>query len=159
MSTGTIRSLVLRLTALVALVQAIGHGALFLTARPASGSAADRVISAMRSESFDYGLLGFRTYWDMYFGYGIITIVLALGLAALIWVAAGIGNLRQQRQLVAVIGAIVAAHAVVVFKYFFLLPFVFDLVVLVGLCLFLLLAFFARDEREIRSSSRGEVRS
>ena len=48
----------------------------------------------MRSESFDYGLLGFRTYWDMYFGYGIITIVLAVGLAALIWVAGGIGNLR-----------------------------------------------------------------
>jgi hypothetical protein len=137
---------VLRVTALVALIQGIAHGVLFVTARPATSSAAHRVILAMRSERFDYGALGFRTYWDMYFGYGIIAVVLAVGLAAQIWIAAGIGNLRRQRQLVGVIVAMVAAHAAVIFKYFFLLPFVFDVAVLAGLCLFLIFSSSWRHE-------------
>jgi chromate transport protein ChrA len=83
----------------------------------------------MRADSFDYGMLGQRTYWDFYFGYGLIAVVLAVLITAVIAIATSDRN--TQMRLSACALTTVLAHAAIIARYFFVLPLAFDLVVAV----------------------------
>ena len=131
----------LRTTAVIAGIQGIGHAALFLSARPTHGPAEVAIISAMRSQSFNFGGFGPHSYWDMYFGYGLLAVVFALFIAAILWILADFrSETHCVRRGVVVVGLTVAAHAIIVVRYFFLVPFVFDVAVIAGLVITLLLS-------------------
>ena len=122
--------LLLVVASVLAGVQALAHAALFITAKPEANQRAARVVAAMRAEHFDYGALGLRTFWDFYFGYGLIAVVLAVFISAVIAIAAASSDAKTQRRLIACTAIVVAAHALVITAYFFVLPLAFDLLVL-----------------------------
>src|SRR3989442_1514901 len=63
-------STLLRVTAVVALLQFFGHAALFVRAQPTHGDAEVTVVAAMKAHRFNFGG-SMRSYWDMYYGYGL----------------------------------------------------------------------------------------
>jgi hypothetical protein len=127
--------LLLRIVAVIAFVQFIGHGSLFILARPKHGAREEKVVAAMKGERFKFALAP-RSYWDMYFGYGLEAATVCLVEALLFWQLAGIagrdpGVIRPIALLFA--GANVA-HIVMLVRYFALpLPMVFDGLIAAGL--------------------------
>jgi hypothetical protein len=125
--------LALRLTAAVALIQGLGHAAIFLNARPRHGAAEVAVIEAMHAQSFDFGGFAPHSYWDLYYGYGLLAVVFALFVALVLWLTSGLAEQpRQVRRFAGCIGVVVAVHAAIIARYFFRLPLEFDLVVIAG---------------------------
>jgi hypothetical protein len=123
-------STILRIASLLAFVQAILHGGLFLTAHPTHGPDEIAVVSAMKNHAFLFG--GFsRSYWDMYFGYGLLAALVVLFEAMLFWLLAGLARDDPVR-LRPVIGLFILynlAHAALLAKYFFALPIAADALV------------------------------
>src|SRR5437868_11909012 len=78
----------LRIVSVIALLQSIGHGTMFVRARPTHGADEVAVVDAMRSHAFTFGWAP-RTYWDMYFGYGLEAAFICLVEAVLFWMLAG----------------------------------------------------------------------
>jgi hypothetical protein len=133
----TSTTLLLRLIAVVAFVQFVGHGALFVRARPTHGPEEVAVVDAMRSHAFRFASAP-RTYWDMYFGYGIEAAVICLVEAILFWLLAGAvsGNSSLIRSIAALFAAANIAHLFMLARYFaFPVPMVFDGVIAAGLVL------------------------
>ena len=134
--------LLLRIVSLVALLQFIGHGTMFVRARPNHGPEEVAVVNAMRSHAFTFAVAP-RTYWDMYFGYGLEAAFVCLVEAALFWlVAATAAENRAVVQSVAGLFAIAnVAHVIMLVRYFaFPVPMVFDALIAVGLVAAALLA-------------------
>jgi hypothetical protein len=119
--------LILRVAASVATLQAAAHVTLFLRSQPRPGSAAWPLVQAMRMQTAP----GHTTYWGMYFGYGLLSALTAFFIAALIWLAASFdgGSRRFARWLVALTLVALAIHAALITRYFFILPLVFDVIV------------------------------
>src|SRR5713101_4773791 len=128
-------STLLRVTAVVALLQFFGHGALFVRAKPTHGDAEVTVVSAMKAHRFNFGG-SMRSYWQMYFGYGLEAAFVCLVEAVLFWQLAAIG-VRDATLIrpVAVLFAVAnGAHFVMLAHYFaFPLPMAFDAIIAVGL--------------------------
>jgi|KBSSwiStaDraftv2_1062776.scaffolds.fasta_scaffold00255_19 hypothetical protein len=136
----------LRLTAAVALIQGLGHAALFMSARPRHGPGEVAVIKAMRSQSFDFGGFAPHSYWDMYFGYGLLAVMFALFIAVILWLASGLSDQPGQvRRFAAVVGIAVGVHALIIGRYFFRLPLEFDLAVVAGVVISLVLTSRVSD--------------
>lgn len=134
----------LRVTAAVAAIQGVGHAALFLTARPKHGPSEVAVIEAMRAQSFNFGGFEPHSYWDMYFGYGLLAVVFALFISAIIWLISDLASEpRRVRRIAAVIGFAVTVHAIIIARYFFMLPLAFDVLVIAGLAVSVLLSLRA----------------
>lgn len=143
---GTVRvRWALRLTAAVALIQGVGHAALFMSGGPRHGPEEVAVIDAMRARTFNFGGFEPHSYWDMYYGYGLLAVVFALFIAAVLWLASALADQPQQvRRFGYTVAAAVAVHAVIICRYFFKLPLEFDLAVLAGIAVSLVLSFRAR---------------
>jgi hypothetical protein len=124
----------LRAAATVALLQWAAHTTLFLRAKPRHGSEEVAVVNAMKSHFFAFGGAT-RSYWDLYFGYGLIAAVIVLVEAALFWQLAGAatGARRIVRSIAVVFLGFNVVHALLAAKYFFVTPIVPD--VLIALCL------------------------
>ncbi len=128
-------TLLLRVVSAVALLQFIGHGTLFVRARPTHGADEVAVVHAMRSHAFRFGLAP-RTYWDMYFGYGLEAAFVCLVEAVLFWLLAGAttGNGALIGAIAGLFAAANALHIVMLVRYFaFPLPAVFDALIAAGL--------------------------
>jgi hypothetical protein len=119
--------LILRVAASVATLQAAAHLPLFLRSQPKPGSAAWPLAQAMRMQPAP----GHTTYWGMYFGYGLLAALTAFFIAALIWLAASfdVGSRRLAQRLVVLVLLAVLVHSVLIARYFFVLPLLFDIVV------------------------------
>ena len=119
--------LILRVAASVATLQAAAHAVLFLRSPPKPGSPAWPLLEAMRAQTAP----GHTTYWDMYFGYGLLAALTAFFIAALIWIAAGFdaGSRGLAGRLLGVTLIAVMIHAVLIARYFFILPLLFDIIV------------------------------
>jgi hypothetical protein len=142
--------LALRLTAVVALLQGLGHAALFVRAQPRHGAAEVAVIGAMRSQSFDFGGFAPHSYWDLYFGYGLLAVVFALFIAAALWLTSGLAEQPQQvRRFTGCIVVAASIHAAIIARYFFKLPLEFDLGIIGGAGISLLL-----NRRSARSAEQ-----
>src|SRR5258708_6855254 len=128
-------NLLLRSVSLVAFLQFVGHGMLFVRARPTHGPAEVAVVEAMRSQAFTFAAAP-RTYWDMYFGYGLEAAGVCLVEAVLFWLLA-CGALRDPAivRSVAVLFAVAnIAHLAMLARYFaFPAPMVFDGIIAAGL--------------------------
>ncbi|HLZ17866.1 MAG TPA: hypothetical protein VKQ08_12530 [Cyclobacteriaceae bacterium] len=127
------------MAAVTATVQYLCHALLFLTATP-HRQEETRLIEAMKA--YHRGTSGFdHSYWDFYFGYGLLAILYGTVEVALLFVLAALAksNSFRLRPSIAVFIAANMLHAVLILNYFFLLPATFDLVV----SLLLVAAFFA----------------
>jgi hypothetical protein len=91
-------------------------------------------VSAMRSTHFY--IMGFsRTYWDFYVGFGLFVSVLVLLAVVLAWQLGGLPPeaLARMRGTAWTFAFCFAALAVLSWKYFFIIPIVFSIVI--TLCL------------------------
>jgi hypothetical protein len=115
-------SLLLRIAAVVTFLYLAGHTA-GIPWTPAVGPKEIPVLEAMKGHSFDAE--GFkRTYWDFYFGFGVIISGFLLVQAVVLW---QLGSLAKTdalriRPIVASFFVAFIVNAVLAWKYFFAVP-------------------------------------
>ena len=127
--------LLLRIVAVMALLQFVGHGMLFVRARPTHGPEEVSLVEAMQSRAFKFAVAP-RTYWDMYFGYGLEAAFVCLFEAVLFWLLANgtCGDAGLVRSIAVLFAVGNVAHGVLLMRYFaFPVPIVFDAVIALGL--------------------------
>lgn len=125
---------VLRLASILAALQYLAHAALFLSAKPTHGAAEAAVIDTMKNFRFDFS--GFsRSYWDFYFGYGLLAILWGLVEIILLWQLSSLAANDSSRVMRSVALLLLAnvAHAILAWRYFFPAPVAGDVVVAVCL--------------------------
>ena len=118
----------LRAAAAAAFVQFVGHGTLFVRSRPTHGPEEVAVVEAMRTHAFTFAAAP-RTYWDMYFGYGLEAAFVCLVEAVLLLQLARLAASMPAaiRPMVALVLVANLAHLAMLARYFaFPLPMVFD---------------------------------
>lgn len=120
----------LRSAAVLALLQYTAHTALFLFSSPAHGAEELTVIGTMKSHHFLAG--GFeRSYWDFFFGYGLLAILSGVIEVVLLWQLATLAQLTpaRVRPIIALFAFANVAHAAVCWAYFFPTPIVADILI------------------------------
>ena len=125
----------LRIVAVVALLQFVGHGTLLVRARPTHGPEEVAVVDAMRSRAFTFARAP-RTYWDMYFGYGLEAAFICLVESVLFWQLAGAApeSAALVRSVAGLFAVANVGHIVMLVRYFaFPVPMVFDGLIAAGL--------------------------
>ena len=121
-----------RISSVLLLLFAVGHLAGFRQSDPAWG--VDALLGSMRSIHFD--VQGFsRTYWDLFVAAGFSVGVFYLFAAILTWQLGGLPaeTLALLRVTVWALALCFAAIAVVSWRYLFVLPIVFSIVITVCL--------------------------
>ena len=137
--------IVLRVAAVLAAVQGLAHGGLFMSAKPRYGAAEVAVVEAMKSNRFFGGAT--RSYWDLYFGYGLIAAATCLVEAVLLWqlVKVAESNPALVRPIVGLLVVANVGHALLVARYFlFYVPIAFDVLIAAALAWAFVLAGAAR---------------
>jgi hypothetical protein len=132
----------LRVVAIVAFIQFLGHGSMFVRAKPTHGAEETAVVESMKTHAFRFAAAP-RSYWDMYVGYGLEAAFICLIEAVLFWQLAGIasGNAAGVRPIVALFAGANVAHIALLARYFaFPLPMAFDAVIAAVLVVVLFLA-------------------
>ncbi len=125
---------ILRIAGVLAAVQGTAHSVLFLTAKPRHGAAEVGVIEAMKSNRFFAG--GTRSYWDFYFGYGLLAAAACFVQAILFWQLGTIATSHPElvRPMVGLFFLANLGHALLIARYFSLyVTIAFDL--LIAACL------------------------
>jgi hypothetical protein len=113
---------ILRFACLLALIQYAVHGFLFLTAAVTHGPGELGRIAASRAHS----------YWDFYFGYGLLAILSGVIEVALLWQLSSLAktNAEGTRPMVALFVFANLAHAALIWNYFSLpIPVAFDVII------------------------------
>lgn len=121
-----------RIAAVLLLLLSIGHTLGFRQSDPTWG--VDALLVSMRSIHFD--VQGFsRTYWDLFVAAGFSVGVLYLFAAVLAWQLGGLPaeTLAAMRITVWALALCFAAITVVSWKYLFILPIVFSMLITVFL--------------------------
>jgi hypothetical protein len=123
-------SSLLRVTAIVALLQFAAHGALFVRAKPTHGAGEIAVVQAMKDHQFDFGGAK-RSYWEMHFGSGLEAAFICLVEAILFWQLAGIATVAPAavKLIAGLFLAANLAHAFLITRYFFVVPLVPDVLI------------------------------
>jgi hypothetical protein len=125
-------SLFYRIAAVLLLFLAVGHTLGFRQSDPNWG--VDTLLSSMRSIHFD--VQGFsRTYWDLFVAAGLSVGVFYLFAATLAWQLGGLPaeTLALMRGTAWAFAVCFAAITVVSWRYLFILPIVFSMVITVCL--------------------------
>ena len=125
-------SLVYRVAAVLLLLFSVGHTLGFRQSDPAWG--ADALLGSMRSIHFD--VQGFdRTYWDLFLAAGFSVGVFYLFSAILAWQLGGLPpeTLARLRGVAWAFALCFAAITVVSWRYLFVVPIVFSVVITVSL--------------------------
>ena len=125
-------SLFYRIAAILLLLFAVGHTLGFRQSDPAWG--VDTLLGSMRSIHFE--VQGFsRTYWDLFVAAGYSVGVFYLFAAVLAWQLSGLPaqTLAVMRVTVWVLALSFAAITVVSWRYLFMLPIAFSIVITVFL--------------------------
>jgi hypothetical protein len=121
-----------RTAAVLLLLFDVGHTLGFRQSDPKWG--VDTLLASMRSIHFD--VQGFsRTYWDLFVGAGFNISVFFLFSAVLAWQLGGLPaeTLARIRGIAWAFALCFAAVTILSWRYFFILPFVFSLVITVCL--------------------------
>jgi hypothetical protein len=112
------------------LIQYAAHSFLFLTATPAHGQEETALIETMKALHWDFS--GFtRSYWNFYFGYGLLAILWGVIEMILIWQLSVLAKISaiQIRPMIVSLFLANLGHAILILRYFFLIPALFDLIV------------------------------
>lgn len=127
-------AVLLRVAAVLALIQFCAHTAMIVTYVPKHGAEERAVVDAMRSHVFLFSGQP-RSYWDFYFGYGLFVAAGCLVGAALFFQLAAIA--RSQPGLIRPIAGLFLlaniGYVVLTSLYFFLLPGCFDAAIAIAL--------------------------
>jgi len=122
-------SIWLRAASILTLFHAILHtaGGMFGSPRNAVQSAARSVVQSLHFDAFG----SYRSYWDFYFGFGLVTSVTLLLSAALLWQLASLvkTDSAKARPFLAMLFLAFIAIAVISWIYFFAPPFVFEIAI------------------------------
>src|SRR5215469_4337730 len=132
-------TLFLRIASVLTFVHCVLHTFGGVLSSPRHGAEEVAVIESMKSHSFDV-MGSMRSYWDFFFGYGLLVTIFLLADAVLFWQLASLAKAHPiwMRPIIALFSATFAATAVVAWKYFFLGPAITEL--LIATCL--AMAFF-----------------
>lgn len=126
----------------IATVQYLAHAFLFLRGtNPHDGNEA-ALLSTMKTLHWNFGGSA-RSYWNFFFGYGLVGILFGGVEIVSLWMVMNVADSHPafQRKVIITWMIAVAIHAVLVLRYFFLLPFLFECAVV-----FLLLASFLKTK-------------
>ena len=137
---------ILRIASALAALQYSAHAFLFLLAASTHGGGQMAEIAATRSHS----------YWDFYFGYGLLAILSGLIEVVLLWQLSSLAKADAERIRPMIAAFVFAnlAHAFLVWKYFSLfVPIAFDILIaaLLGY------AFVIARRRDVQSVTRSKV--
>jgi hypothetical protein len=140
----------LRIAAAITLLYFAGHTA-GMPWTPYTEPAATPILEAMKNHRFEES--GFKgTYWDLYFGFGLVISALILLQAAVPW---QVGSLAKTDAILArpVVSFLVAfiINAALAWKYFFVVPVVMSGVI--ALCLTISLVLASRTQAVPRGPS------
>ena len=145
----------LRIAAVVMLLYCAGHTA-GMPWTPYTDPEALAIIEAMKNHSFEAeGLKG--TYWDFYFGFGIIISLALLVQAGVLWQVASLAKTDAIRVRPIVVSFLVAfiMNAALAWKYFFAVPVVMSGVI--ALCLAIALVLASRSQTALRGASTTQL--
>ena len=123
-------TLILRITFGIAVIQYFVHALLFLRSKPRHGADEVAVINAMKSNRWSFN--GFyRSYWDFYYGYGVLAILFGLVEIALLCMLmlTGEASLPLMKPIIGILFFANFIHTIVTLRYFFLMPLIFDLII------------------------------
>jgi hypothetical protein len=125
-------SILYRIASVLLVLFAAGHTVGFLQIDPKWG--VDSMIMAMRSIHFDVQGSN-RTYWEFYVGFGLFVSVFLVFSAVLAWQLGGLpaGTLALMRGTAWALVICFGAVAILSWRYFFIIPIVFSIAIL--LCL------------------------
>ncbi len=149
-------SLFLRIAAVVTLLYFAGHTA-GMPWTPFTDPEAVPVVEAMKNKSFEES--GFKgTYWDFYFGFGVIISAFLLVEAVVLWQLGSLAKTDAVRVRPIVAPFLVAyiVNAALAWKYFFAVPAVMAAVI--ALCLAIALVLAGRTRASPTSWSIGTGR-
>jgi hypothetical protein len=102
-------------------------------------SAPASVVEAMKSVSFD-AMGSSRTLWDFYFGFGVSIGIYLFAQAAVLWFLATLGHIdpTSVRSFIAVLLVAYAANVYVTWRFFFVIPLVLSIAMVICLALALI---------------------
>jgi hypothetical protein len=126
--------MLLRIASSLAAVQGLGHATAVVRWSPSRGPHETGVIEAMKSQHFVFQGLD-RTYWDFFFGYGLLTAFNCVVEAAVLWQLARFATAGAPGGR-AIVGTFLIAsiiHAFLSWRYFFFTPVIFDAAIAVCL--------------------------
>jgi len=132
-------STLLKIAAVIMFLYFVGHTA-GAPWTPGEASADMAVVEAMKSDHFP--VIGVsRSYWDFYFGFGLIISVMQLVQAVILWQLGTLAktDAARLRPIVAVLCASLVINAILSWMYFFIIP----TVMAVLIAILLLLAFIS----------------
>jgi hypothetical protein len=139
----------LRVAAILTLLYCAGH-TIGMPWTPYTDSEAMSVLETMKSHRFEAE--GFKgTYWDLYFGFGLIISVYLLVQAVVLWQVASLARTDAIRVRPIAVSFLVAfvINAALSWKYFFVVPVV--LAGLIAICLALALVLAGRAQATQRN--------
>ncbi|MGH8456704.1 MAG: LIC_13387 family protein [Stenotrophobium sp.] len=115
-------SLFLRIAAIIGFVFGAGHS-LGGPWTPALGVAETALINSMKSLQFTV-MGASRTYWDFYFGFGLIISIYLFAQAFVLWQVASIAksSAQQVRPIMLTLLASYLVSGIVAFKFLFVVP-------------------------------------
>lgn len=131
-------ALVLRVASAWALLTSCLHTVLFLSYTPKHGAAELAVVEAMKSHVFSFGGTPL-SYWQMYFGYALLSTLTDFAEGALLWLLANLARsaAQQVRPFVALLLLFNIGHILIVSEYFFRAPLLNDVLLAVLLAVVL----------------------
>jgi hypothetical protein len=141
----------LRIAAVLTLLYCAGH-TIGMPWTPYTDPEATSVLDTMKSHSFEAE--GFKgTYWDLYFGFGLIIGVYLLAQAVVLWQMASLAKTDAIRVRPIVVSFLIAfvINAALSWKYFFAIPVV--MASLSAICLAITLVLTGRPQAAERSAS------
>jgi hypothetical protein len=139
-------TLLLRIAAVMAFLHGVLHtiGGVFGEAAPGAQATA---VAAMKTNQFDVTGLT-RSYWDFFMGFGLFITVSFLLEAVVFWQLAAMvktDDAARTRPIVMAFCVGYVAYAVLAWRYFFVVPVVFEIVI--ALCLLGAWVLSGRGER------------
>jgi hypothetical protein len=123
----------LRIASVITLLFFAGHTA-GIPWTPDVGTEGVRVIDAMKGYGFD-AVGSMRTYWDFYYGFGVIISLYLLMQAVLLWQIASLAktDALRVRPIVATFCIAFIINSILAWKYFFVIPLVTSIAISVCL--------------------------
>jgi hypothetical protein len=147
----------LRIAAVITLLYCAGH-TIGMPWTPYTNAEAKSVLEAMKSHHFEEQ--GFKgTYWDIYFGFGLIISVYLLVQAVVLWQLASLARTDAVRVRPIAVSFLIAfiMNAGLSWQYFFIVPVV--MAALIAICLAVALVLAGRTRAEEVSSQWSGVSS
>jgi hypothetical protein len=128
-------AILLRIASVLTLIHAFLHTAGGLLSAPTHGQDEINVLNTMRAFQFDF-MGSMRSYWDFYFGFGLIVTLFLLLEAVLLWQVASLArsDADKARPFMLTLLAAFIAMMVLSLRFFFIAPLVVEgvIAVLIG---------------------------